>query len=162
MAQLEASTMEYDPATAAVVLARIADGESLRTICKADDLPSRETIRLWLLENTDFAGQYARAREEQADTYADEIAAIADERPPLVGDTNHQAGERASEDGNTRMDSAFVAWQRVRIDSRKWIASKLKPKKYADKIDHTLADADGGPVRIICSWAGVPSTVESK
>lgn len=111
-------------------------------------MPNRATVRLWLINDPEFLSQYARARDEQADTYADEIAAIADERPPMVGDTNHQAGESASPDGNTRMDSAFVAWQRLRIDSRKWIASKLKPKKYADKIDLTHADPDGGPVSV--------------
>lgn len=138
----------YDAEIAAVILTRIADGQSLRTICSDKDMPSRELVRRWLLDNPEFVGQYARARDEQADTYADEIAAIADERPPMVGDTNHQAGESASADGNTRMDSAFVAWQRLRIDSRKWVASKLKPKKYADKLDLTHADPDGGPVSV--------------
>jgi hypothetical protein len=113
-------------------------------------MPARSTVRLWLLDNPDFSVQYARARDEQADAYADEIAAIADERPPMVGDTNHQAGEKAGEDGNTRMDSAFVAWQRVRIDTRKWIASKLKPKKYADKVDLNHAGPDGGPM--VFTW----------
>lgn len=140
--------MEFDQAIADRILCRIADGESLRTICLDPEIPSRSTVRLWLINVPGFVSQYARARDEQADTYADEIAAIADERPPMVGDTNHQAGEKAGEDGNTRMDSAFVAWQRVRIDTRKWIASKLKPKKYADKLDLTHADPDGGPVQV--------------
>lgn len=148
--------MEFDRAIADVILTRIADGESLRSICKDDAMPFRETVRLWLINVPGFAGQYARARDEQADTYADEIAAIADERPPMVGDTNHQAGEKAGEDGNTRMDSAFVAWQRVRIDTRKWIASKLKPKKYADKVE--LSGDPDNPVKITFGWASPPST----
>ena len=131
----------YDPAIRGVILDRIADGESLRAICSEEGMPTRQTVRLWLSQDPEFLTQYARAREEQADTYADEIAAIADEPPPMVVD-------RQGEAVGGRMDSAFVSWQRNRIDDRKWVASKLKPKKYADKIDLTHAAPEGGPVNI--------------
>lgn len=89
---------------------------------------------LWLGKDPVFVEQYARAREEQADTYADEIVAIADEPPDLV--------EKRNEDGETvevALDSAAIARQRLRIDARKWVASKLKPKKYGDKVDVGLS-----------------------
>jgi hypothetical protein len=76
-----------------------------------------------------FAEQYARAREEQADGYADEIVAIADEPPQLVTKDD-------GEDVEVSLDSAAIQRQRLRIDARKWVASKLKPKKYGDKVDH--------------------------
>ncbi len=65
------------------ICARIAGGESLRTICEDKDLPDRDTINRWLNADNDGAlcGQYARAREEQADFYADEIITIADTEP---------------------------------------------------------------------------------
>jgi hypothetical protein len=92
------------------VCKEIADGKSLRAICAAEDMPSVETVRVWLIEDHEFSVQYARAREEQADYYADEIIDIAD----------------AAKDANLA---------RLQIDARKWKASKLQPKKYGDKID---------------------------
>jgi hypothetical protein len=97
-----------------IVCIRIAGGESLRAVCELDDaLPARETIRGWLRGDQDgeLTGQYARARDEQADHYADEIIAIADEEPD-------------------------PSKAKVRVDARKWVASKLKPRVYGDKIDH--------------------------
>ena len=78
----------------------------------------------WLLRQPSFAEQYARAREEQADTNADEILEIADEMPP----------EFTDEKGRTYLDQTFIQWQKNRIDARKWTAMKLKPKKYGDKL----------------------------
>ncbi len=112
-------------------------------------MPNRMTVNRWRRENDEFRIQYAYAREDRGDYYADMMVEVALERPPMVGDTNHQAGDSKSEDGNTRMDSAFVAWQRVQIDSYKWLASKFKD--YAEKMDHTLSAPGGGPavVRVL-------------
>ena len=136
---------------AAAICERLAKGETLIEIVAGEDMPCYTTVCKWRRTMPEFAQMYAHAREDQADTEADEVKKIADERPPMVGDTNHQAGESKSEDGNTRMDSAFVAWQRNRIDTRKWRASKMRPKVYADKVDHTLASPEGGPavVRVL-------------
>ena len=95
------------------VCEHIADGMSLRTACvEHDDVPHKETIRAWLAadEGGALSVQYARARDEQADFYADEIVAISD------GDDE-------------------PAKVRNRVDARKWVASKLKPKRYGDKLD---------------------------
>ena len=74
--------------------------------------------------------QYARAREEQAETYADEIVAIADDGR---NDTY------IDENGNERVNQDVVARSRLRVEARKWVASKLKPKKYGDRLqnEHT-------------------------
>ena len=74
----------------------------------------------------EFAEQYARAREVQAETLADEIVSIADE------------------DGDPQR-------QRLRVDARKWVASKLKPKRYGDKVTNEHTGADGGPVALTVS-----------
>jgi hypothetical protein len=79
---------------------------------------------------------YTRAREDQADTLADEIQAISDEMPL----------ETTDKDGNTKFDSAYIQWMRLRVDSRKWIASKLKPRKYGDKIA-LGGDEDAPPIK---------------
>lgn len=102
---------KYTPELAAEICEQIADGNSLRKICAASDMPARRTVEYWLRDKDDFLRQYARAREEQADFYADEIIEIAD----------------------TETDSNIA---RVRIDARKWVASKLKPKKYGEKVQN--------------------------
>ena len=95
-----------------MICARIAGGESLRTVCESKDLPDRDTINRWLNADSDgeLCGQYARAREEQADHYADEIITIADNESLTPED------------------------RRIMVDARKWVASKLKPRKYGDKL----------------------------
>lgn len=114
---------EYDPAIAAEICTRISCGESLRQICMEERMPVHSTVYLWLLQNKQFSDNYAKAREEQADTLADEIQAIADERPQEIVDDK----------GISRTDSGWVTWQKNRIDARKWVAAKLKPKKYGDR-----------------------------
>ena len=92
------------------ICARIAKGESLKAICAEKGQPCETTVRQWLAGNPDFVRQYAHAREQQADFYADEIVEIADTEP----DANRA---------------------RVRIDARKWKASKMAPKKYGDRME---------------------------
>jgi len=113
-----------------VICMRIADGESLREIVKTDGLPDRTTVYDWLLRNEEFAHQYTRAREEQADTLADEIIAIADEQPEIIAVIDKKTGALIEH----KLDGAFLQWQKNRIDARKWTAMKLKPKKYGDKL----------------------------
>lgn len=105
---------------------RIADGESLVKICSDPKMPKKTAVYEWLLRHKEFAEIYARAREDQADTLADEIHAISDELPQQIVDDK----------GKTRYDSAYVQWQKNRVDARKWVAAKLKPKKYSDRIAH--------------------------
>lgn len=112
----------YSDNIASQICARLAQGEPLRSICVDSKMPGMSTVFKWLAKHEEFREQYARAREDQADALADDIVRIADEPPPPD-----------SESG--KIDSAWVAWQRNRIDARKWTASKLKPKKYGDKLE---------------------------
>ena len=122
----------YTDELAATILGRISNGESLRSITMEEGMPNPDTIYVWLLKRPDFAENYTRAREEQADTLADEILTIADETPDSVTD----------EKGISRTDSGWVTWQRNRVDARKWVASKLKPKKYGDRV--AMEGVEGG------------------
>jgi len=105
----------YTDEIAYVICERIALGESLKHITEDDEMPSRASVHNWLLnpEHKDFLDKYESAKEMQADVYADEMDDIAHD--PTI-DT-----QRA----------------RLIIDTRKWTSSKLKPKKYGDKIDMT-------------------------
>ncbi len=98
---------------------RLLEGESLRSICTDSAMPARSTVLYWLSgawpegdPREGFPGQYARAREAQAELYADDIIEIADE---------------ATED---EINSA-----RLKIDARKWIVTRLL-RRYAKKIVH--------------------------
>lgn len=114
-----------------LICARIAEGESLRKICEDEDMPDRVTIYRWLAADPEFCNHYTRAREDQADTLADEIMAIADETPDLnpILDKHGALIE-------IQLHSAYLQWQKQRIDARKWTAMKLKPKKYGDRLVH--------------------------
>jgi hypothetical protein len=127
---------KYSDELAAIILTRIAEGESLNKITKEDGMPSHATVYLWLLQKPDFSESYVRAREDQAETLADEIVAIADAPPAEITDDK----------GVTRTDSGWVTWQRNRVDARKWVAAKLKPKKYGDRLTHA-GDAEN-PVAV--------------
>ena len=106
---------------------RLAEGQSLRKICLADDMPNKATVFRWLAANKVFSDQYARAREAQADTLADEILDIADDG------ANDYMGENETYNGDA------VQRSKLRVDARKWLAGKLRPKVYGDK---TLLGSD--------------------
>lgn len=112
-----------------VICTRIAEGESLREIVKTEGMPDRVTVYRWLMDREDFCNQYTRAREEQADTLADEILAIADEDPEV-----DYIRDKHGNIIDIKIDSGYVAYQRQRIDARKWVAAKLKPKKYSENL----------------------------
>lgn len=129
--------VEFTEAIADEVCLRLTEGEPLVRICKSSHLPDVSTIYRWLIRFPLFCEMYTRAREEQADTNADEIIAIADEDPKFV--------EYKDKDGNVvdiKIDTAFVAYQKLRIESRKWTAAKLKPRKYGERI--AMEGVDGG------------------
>lgn len=117
----------YTPQIAAEICRRIAAGESLRAICEDGHMPSRDAVYNWLRSNADFRGQYVRAREDQAETFLDEIIAISDDT----------ANDTAVTDHGEQPNSEWIARSRLRVDARKWAMSKLAPKKYGDKIDVT-------------------------
>lgn len=107
------------------ILMRMAKGESLRTICVDDWLPHRVTVRQHAIDDADFAARYARAREMQAEELVDEIRDIADDtRRDFV---NGPSGPE--------FNAEHVQRSKLRIDSRKWMASKMHPKAFGDKID---------------------------
>lgn len=117
-----------------MICERLAGGESLRAIC-ADICVPESTVRTWARDDVNgFAAQYACARGLQADTLFDEIVTIADADPGTL------------DSGAT--DSGMVADKRLRIDARKWVASKLAPKKYGEKSSMELTGADGGPLQV--------------
>lgn len=127
---------EYTPEIGAMICERIALGESVRTICADPDTPAMSTVFKWLNVHKDFVEQYARAKEEQADAIFDEILDIAD-------NSTNDYMTRKNADGTDyeAVNQENIQRARLRIDARKWMAGKLRPKKYGEKIDHNVSGA---------------------
>jgi hypothetical protein len=91
-----------------------------------------------------FLDQYARAKEESADAFVEDMLDIAD-------DGSNDWMEQKDKDGEAigwRENGEAIQRSRLRVDTRKWIASKLKPKKYGEKIETTHQGPGGGPIMI--------------
>jgi hypothetical protein len=134
----------YNSALASEICTLIAEGLSLRAICKRDGMPSRSAVFAWLIKHEDFVGQYALARELQADWLFDEILEIADDA--MNDFVTHQTAEGVTVN---RVDHEHIQRARLRVDTRKWMAGKLAPKKYGDQITQRMVGADGGPVATV-------------
>lgn len=119
----------YTPELGDEICAQLAEGKSLRNICKAESMPCVGTVFSWMRKHPEFMKQYARAKEESADFLAEELLEIADDG------TNDWVASNDPENAGYRANGEHINRSRLRVDTRKWIASKLKPKKYGDKID---------------------------
>ena len=122
---------EYTDAIGDEICDRLANGESLVAICKSDHMPNPSTIYRWLDSDAHdgFRNRYARARQDQADTLADEIISIAD-------DGRNDWMEANAEDSIAwKINGEHVQRSKLRMEARKWTAAKLKPKKYGDRVD---------------------------
>lgn len=124
-----AGSSTFTQEAAEIICTRLAEGESLRTICADEAMPVMSTVMRWLASNEPFREQYARAREEQADFYAAQIIDIADDSDRDYIET---------EDGPA-VNPEHIQRSRLRVDARKWYASKLAPKKYGDKTDVAIS-----------------------
>ena len=118
----------YTEELANEICVRLGLGESLRKICLDERIPSMATVMTWLSRKPDFLEQYTRAREIQAETQFDELIDIVDQPPELsyVTDKNGELVE-------VKFDSSYVAWMKLRVDTRKWTAARMAPKKYGEQ-----------------------------
>lgn len=123
--------IEFAQDIADAICERLVEGESLRTICLDDEMPACSTVFKWLSRNEEFAEQYAHAREAQADYIFDEILDIADD---ATNDWMVRNGEDENE--GWEANGEHIQRSKIRIDARKWMAGKLRPKKYSDKVVH--------------------------
>lgn len=117
-----------------------SSNKSLKTILKENPtFPKTTTIFKWLNENQEFANNYARAKMLQADYLAEEILEIADD----------SSNDTVEGEYGPMENKEWVNRSKLRVDARKWIASKLKPNKYGDKLDVTTdGEKINGPQKI--------------
>lgn len=139
----------YTQEVADLICARISEGESLRTICKDDALPTRSTVHLWVVQDREgFSDQYARARQAQAYKWAEDILDIADDG---LNDTY------VDENGKARIDFDVIQRSRLRVDTRKWLLSKVLPKIYGDKLAVVGGAPSDSPVEFKVTREVVPA-----
>ena len=105
----DARPPDYSPAIAAAICTRIVLGESLRRICASAGLPPVATVLDWIERHADFAEQFRRARELQADLLVDDLLDMADDEAIDASD------------------------KRIRFELAKWLAARLNPRKYGER-----------------------------
>ena len=118
------------------ICAGIAAGRSLVKICKGDGMPNPATIYKWRRLHSAFNDNYARAREDAADFFVQEILEIADD---------------------AEIDNVQVA--KLRVDTRKWTASRFN-RAYQEKTSKEISGPDGGPIGITAAVVGAEMTNE--
>ena len=125
------------------ICARIAEGNSLRKVCAADDMPNIVTVIAWCREKPEFSKQYDRACVDRGNHLAEEALEIADETP--------ETEPVRDKEGNIidmKLHSAYVTWQKNRVDARRWFASKMSPKRFGDKVQTEVSGIDGSAIKV--------------
>lgn len=151
---------EYTAELALQICDHIASGLPLRAIAALPGMPALSTMMVWLDgRHAEFTEQYARAREAQADKMAEEILSIADEECTMVRADKHGSKDDDGS-GNTEVlfDATAVARNRLRVDARKWLASRMAPKKYGDKIQAEHSGPNGGVIQVASTVTFVRAT----
>lgn len=113
----------------------VAEGMSVRAICRRDDMPAMSTVFKWLSENEAFAVAYAAAMDVRAASIFDEILEIAD--TPRVGrKTKKVPGAKGGDPKTEVVEGDMIEHRRLQVDARKWVLARMSPRKYGDKMTH--------------------------
>jgi hypothetical protein len=126
----------------------MSEGRGLRAVCELEGFPARTTVLRWLEEQPSFAERYRYAREALMDWYSEEILKIAFD----------DAGDVFIDGERVVSDHARVQRARLKVDTLKWIMSKLAPRTYGD---HKPVDASAGitgELKITWDWNQPDST----
>lgn len=134
--------VRYSEEVADEICTRLSNGESLRRICEDDHMPDRNSVFSWIARYEDFSAKYARAREAQAEFLVDEMIAIAD-------DATNDYMETVDSEGAVgyKLNGEHVQRSKLRLETRRWIAEKLRPKKYGAKLE--LAGDAEAPLQVV-------------
>lgn len=124
------------------ILERVSRGESLRKACEANGLRDSAFLNR-CADDAKLSEQYARAKATGLELLAEQLLEISD--TPLEGtETTIKA------DGGVEVKTGdMLGHRKLQIDTRKWLLSKLLPKKYGDKVDLNHAGKDGGPLEFV-------------
>lgn len=132
---------DYNQDKAILICSRMAEGESLRSICRDESMPALSTVFLWVAKHSEFSEQYKLAMASRADAMFEDMIEIADDgRNDYI----------VSGDGDERFNTEHVQRSRLRLDTRKWMLSKMLPKKYGDKVtDEIIGNDNEIEIRVV-------------
>ncbi|MBP6564009.1 MAG: terminase small subunit protein [Burkholderiales bacterium] len=123
----------------------IALGRGLCKIVGDEGMPDERTVYRWLEQDEAFRQKYADARARAMEKFADEIVEIADDG---------RNDKWTDDEGGEHVDHDVIARSRLRVDTRKWLMSKLAPKKYGDRLDVNASHSGGVEVKIVSEFGG--------
>lgn len=121
-----------------IIFDRVSNGESLNRICSEQDMPTRKSFFEWVADDVTILRRYELAMLMRADVYAEQTIEIADDSAQ---------DRREDENGRLIVDHEVVNRSRIRVDARKWYASKLAPKKYGDKVETVHSGDAANPIQ---------------
>lgn len=139
---------DYTPELAEAICERLAEGETLKGICRDAGMPSARQVRRWAMDDVQgFAAKYSRAREIGYLKMADEVLELADDK---AGDTY------LDDTGTRRPDHASVQRSRLQVDVRRWLLAKCLPKIYGDRqtVEHEAGEGLADLIRKSFKGAG--------
>lgn len=127
----------YTKNKAEEILERIAEGESVKAICRDEHLPSSSVVFGWVKDDKDgFANRYARAREIQCDVMFDELDELSQKALTVA------KGAPGTGEAGARVQAI-----KIEIDTRKWILAKRFPERWAERVKNEHTGKDGGPIK---------------
>jgi len=125
--------VKYDAELAAKVLDLLAQSGSLRRVCRELGV-SRNSIIPWVVDNTEgFGDAYARAKEHGIDTLVEETLDIADDGSNDYMETEH----------GPALNSESIQRSKVRVETRRWLAERLAPRRYGLRQGLDVTSSDG-------------------
>lgn len=129
----------YTKEIADEIVSRMADGQTLRQICRDEHMPPASTVRGWVVDDREgFSERYVRARNMCVESWADDLIEIGDD---ARNDWMQRNG--GEDDQSWTVNGEHISRSKLRSDNRKWLLSKLKPERYGDKVQHTGGDGEG-------------------
>lgn len=140
-----ARPLSYSPEIAERICEELAKCGSLRAVCRMEGMPDRTTVTRWIVDDVDgFAAKYARAKDVGIDEFVEETIEIADEEPAVLA--------------NGGTDTGDVQHAKLRIETRRWLAERMAPRKYGVLNKMELTGANGGPMQSqVIIATGVPT-----
>jgi hypothetical protein len=149
--------VEYSEEIAEAILDRLADGDSLLSICSTDEMPDGKSVRRWCETNEVFRQRYETARQFGAEMLFGLIRQESDAAVAIAQDDSNDWTTRTKGNGETERVPNFDHFQRSKIavdarfkraDNIKWALAKLHPERFGDRQTTEIVGAGGGPIQI--------------
>lgn len=125
-----AAQSRFTEEIADLIIERMADGQSLREICRDEGMPSFRTVLNWVTSNPEFGAAYALAQDVRASALFDDLLGIADDGR---NDWMEKHDEKSGQLIGWRENGEAIRRSALRVDARKWVLARMAPKRYGDR-----------------------------